>query len=173
MNFIHADTAWTDFRNKLLEVERATIPMKTRRVNGTLNPPWMTTDIKRAINLNNRNNNLMKQQATAEAGEHYHRSLRECLVLIRKSKCNYEKKIASEAKVNPKRFFTYIRTKKKTKSNVGSLADENGVLTQDSKQMARILNKNFASVLTVENNGTVPTSPTLPREIEPLEIGAI
>ncbi len=50
LNFTHADTAWMGFKNKLLEVERATVPMKTRRVNGTLNLLWMTTDVKRAIN---------------------------------------------------------------------------------------------------------------------------
>ncbi len=140
--------------------------MKTRRVNVTLNPPRMTTDIKRAINRKKRNYNLIKQQGTAEAGEHYHHSLRECRTFIRKSKRNYGKKIASEAEVNPKRFFTYIRTKKKSKSNVGFLADENGVLTQDNKQMAEILKKKKTSrlsVLTVENTTTVPTSPTLPR----------
>ncbi len=74
LNFTHTDTAWTDFKNKLLEVERATVPMKTRRVNGTLNPPWVTTDVKRYMNRKRRNYNLMKQ-ATAEAGEH--RTLRE------------------------------------------------------------------------------------------------
>ncbi len=80
----------------------------------------------------------------------------------RKSKRNYEKKIASEAKVNPKRFFTYIRTKKKSKNNVGPLADENGVLTQDSKHMVGILNKNFAFVFTVENTATFPRAPLFP-----------
>ncbi len=52
--------AWTDFKNKLLEVERATVPMKTRRANGTLNPPWMTANIKMAMNRKKRNCNFMK-----------------------------------------------------------------------------------------------------------------
>ncbi len=128
-----ADTTWTDFKNTLLEVERATVPMKTRRVSGTLSLQWMTANIKMVINRKERNYNLMKQQATTEASKHYHRSLRACRTLIRKSKRKYEKKVASEAKANPKRFFTYIRTKKKAKSNVGPLTDENGVLTQDNK----------------------------------------
>ncbi len=82
-------------------------------------------------------------------------------MLIWKSKCNYERKIASEAKANPKRFFTYKRTNKKAKSNVSPLTGENGVLMQDSKQMARILN--IAMV------PTVLTSPTLARGIEPVD----
>ncbi len=170
LNVTDADTTWTDFKKKLLEVERATVPMKTRRVNGTLNPPWMT-NIEMAINRMKRNYSLMKQQATAEASEHYYRSLRACRTLIRKSKRNYENKVASEAKVSPKRFFTYIKTKKKAKSNVGPLKDENGFLTQDSKQMAGILSKNFAFVFTIQNTTTVPTvptSPTLARGIGPL-----
>ncbi len=173
LNLSDADTAWTDFKNKLSEVERATVPMKTRRVNSTLNPPWMTANVKIAINRKKRNYNLMKQQATAEASEHYHRSLKACRTLIRKSKRNYEKKVASEAKANPKRFFTYIRTKKKAKNNVVPLTVENGVLTQGSKQMAGILNKNFASLLNTATVPTVPTSPTLTRDVEPQEIGTI
>ncbi len=50
LNFTHVATAWTDFKNKLLEVERVTVRMKTWWVNGTLNPLWMTKDIKRAVN---------------------------------------------------------------------------------------------------------------------------
>ncbi len=53
------------------------------------------------------------------------------------------------------------------------MADENGVLTQESKQMAGILNKNFAAMFTVKNTATVPKSPTHPRGIEPLKTGAI
>ncbi len=111
LNLTNADTAWTDFKNKLLGVERATVPMKTRRVNGTLNPLWMTGNIKMAINRKKRYYSLMKQQATAEESEHCHCSLRACRTLTRKSKRNYEKKVASEAKANPKRFFTYKNQK--------------------------------------------------------------
>ncbi len=45
------DHEWSTFRDKLLEVERMTVPMKCRRVNSTTNPPWMTEEIRRAINL--------------------------------------------------------------------------------------------------------------------------
>ncbi len=78
LNLTDSDNAWRDFKNKLLEVERAKVPMKTRRVNGTLNPPWMTTDIKRAINWKKRNYNLMKQQPMAETSKHYHHNPRAC-----------------------------------------------------------------------------------------------
>ncbi len=64
----------------------------------------------------------------------------------------------------------------KAKRSVGPLTNENGVLTQDGKPMAEILNNKFASVFTVENIATVPTvatSLTFSRGIEPMEIGTI
>lgn len=42
------DSAWNDFKDKLLEVEKPTVPTKSMRVNGTANPQWMTTKIKRS-----------------------------------------------------------------------------------------------------------------------------
>ena len=84
-----------------------------------------------------------------------------------------KKLIACEIKTNSKKFFTYIRSKKKVKSNIGPLTDETGSVTQDSKQMARILNSNFASVFTVENIETMPENPDPPRGITPLKIDSI
>ncbi len=115
----------------------------------------------------------MKREATAVTLEQHHRSLRSCRTLIRKCKRDHEKRIAIEAKTNPKKFFTYIRTKKNIKSNICPIANESGVLTQDSRQMAEILNTNFASIFTIENRETVPESPAPPIEITPLEIDNI
>ncbi len=38
---------WTVFRDKLLEVQRTTVPMKSKRINGAMDPPFMTIPIKR------------------------------------------------------------------------------------------------------------------------------
>ncbi len=146
--------------------------MKTRRTNNVTSPPLINTQVRRAINHKKRKYNLLKEDYTDEARRQYHQSLRACRTLIRQRKRDYEKQIAGEAKSNPKKFFTYIRTKK-TKSNIGPLKDERDVLTQDSRQMVEILNKNFASVFTVENTQSVPEGPAPPMGIMPLEIGTI
>ncbi len=39
--------------------------------------------------------------------------------------------------------------------------------------MVEILNKNFASVFSVENTETIPESPIAPRGFEPLDVGSI
>ncbi len=40
LNLASVDTAWADFKSKLLEVEGATVPMKSRRYSGSGQPPW-------------------------------------------------------------------------------------------------------------------------------------
>ncbi len=109
--------------------------------------------------LKKRRYNFLKRNNTNEVRDQYHQSLRACKNLIRQHKRDYEKQIAREAKSNPKMYFTYIRTKKKVKSNIGPLKMEGNVLTQDSKHkiMVEILNKSFASVFTVEHTRSSPT----------------
>ncbi len=173
LNLTLVDDAWNIFKNKFLEAERATVPMRTRRPNNGINSPWITIQVRRLINLEKRNYNAMKENNTAEAREQYHSSLRVCRTLIRQCNRDQERQIAREAETNPKKFFIYIRTKKKSKRNIGPLKDESGALAQDNGHMVEILNKNFASVFTVENTESVPKSPVAPRGQTPLEIGSM
>ncbi len=173
VNSTPIDGAWNTFKCKLLEVKRTSVPMKTRRTNNAMSPPWITPQVRKAINLKRSRYILLKRNNTNEARDQYRQSLRACRNLIRLRKRDYEKQVAREAKSNPKMFFTYIRTKKRAKSNIGPLKMEGNVLTQDSKHVVEILNKTFASVFTVENTRSIPESPAPPREITPLEIGPI
>ncbi len=78
------DYSWSSFRDKLLDVKRMTVPMKRKGANGAMQPPWMTTEAKRAINLKKRHYMLITREATAETHEHYRRSLRTFRTLISK-----------------------------------------------------------------------------------------
>lgn len=93
--------------------EKAIVSMKTRRTSGSPNPPRITTEVKRAINLKGRNYNRVKQIVTPEPSEQYHRSLRICRAPFRRNKLEHEKRITLEAETNPERLFTYVRAKNK------------------------------------------------------------
>ncbi len=47
----------------------------------------------------------MRGTDTAEARTQYQNNLKTCRTLIRTSKRNYEKQLAREVKINPKKFF--------------------------------------------------------------------
>ncbi len=144
-----------------------TVTMKCRRVNSITNPPWMTRN-KKSNKLEKNKLHSRRETATLENRKRYQHSLRAFRNLIRQSKQDYEKRIAHDAKTNLKKFFSSIRSKKKVKNNIGPLADESGKLTQDSRHMARILNKNFSSVFTIENMESVPVAHASPSGITPL-----
>ncbi len=58
-NLTPVEGAWNGFKIKLLEVERTTVLMKTRRTNNAESPPWITTQFRRAINQKKRKYNLL------------------------------------------------------------------------------------------------------------------
>ncbi len=109
----------------------------------------------------------MRETATLEDRECYQCSLMASRILIRESKRDCEKRIALEGKTNPKKLLMCITSKKKLKNNIGSLADESGELTKYSRHMARILNKNFSSVFTIENMESVHVANAPPSGITP------
>lgn len=68
--------------------------------------------------------------------------------IIRDSKKSYERKIATDAKKNPKSFLKNVNSKLKTKTGVGSLEKANGTLVYEDVEKVEVLNNYFSSVFT-------------------------
>ena len=77
--------------------------------------------------------------------------------LTRNLRKEYEIKLVSAIKQNPKAFWRYSSSRLKTKSRVEDLLDERGTLTSNSQAKAEILSRYFSSVFTVESNDDPPT----------------
>ena len=67
-------------------------------------------------------------------------------------------------KEDPKSFYSYVRTKSKTKSKIGPLNSENGITVCDNRGMCNIPNNYFSSVFTREDTSNIP------RALGPTEI---
>ena len=74
----------------------------------------------------------------------------------RAAKRNYEKKLAENVKHDSKSFFTYVRSKQRTKDKVGPLNDKTGKVITDDGEAANLLNDYFSSVFTIENCSNIP-----------------
>ena len=71
----------------------------------------------------------------------------------------FEKGIAMEAKINPKKFWSHARKKLKTKTGIAPLLgnkDDKTSLHFDDKSKADLLQKQFLSVFTKESEDDVP-----------------
>ena len=74
---------------------------------------------------------------------------------LRRSKYNYEKDLAAWIKTD-KLMWTDLRSKMKTKSNIGQFELPDGSYTNDNQEKAEILNSYFASIFVVEGPEALP-----------------
>ena len=77
----------------------------------------------------------------------------------RRAEKEFEQIIASEAKINPKAFYKYARSKMKTRVRISNLTDEAGNLVTSDKDKL-----NFMNNLWTSQTRTSPTCPTSTKE---------
>ena len=76
--------------------------------------------------------------------------------LTRKLRFDFESKLAMEIKMDPKKYWAYVKSKTKTRSKIPSLMKEDGSKASTAAEKAEVLNSFFGSVFTDENMDTIP-----------------
>ena len=79
---------------------------------------------------------------------------------VRKSKRNFEHKLAQNIKSDSKSFYAYVRSKQNVRDKVGPLKDNAGNIITQGFLMAEELNMHFSSVFTRENTSSLPVPET-------------
>ena len=74
----------------------------------------------------------------------------------RKCMANYEKKMSSGLKSNPKSFYSYVNSQRKIKQSVVSVKNKQGFLAKTAEESANILAEFFESTLHAEPFGPLP-----------------
>ena len=76
--------------------------------------------------------------------------------------------ICGDINNNPKRFWTYLNSKRQDSQGVAPITKRDGILHSDTENKAEVLNEQFHSVYTEENLTSLPNKgrsphPTMPR----------
>ena len=79
---------------------------------------------------------------------------------VRKSKRNFEHKLAQNIKSDSKSFYAYVRSKQNVRDRVGPLEDNAGNKITQGILMAEELNMYFSSVFTREDTSSLPVPET-------------
>src|SRR5664279_6426731 len=79
-----------------------------------------------------------------------------CIRDRKKSKRNFELKLAENIKNDKKSFFAYAKCRTKSRPRVGPLVDKNGLVVNDDTLLTEILNDQFSSDFSAEEPGVVP-----------------
>jgi ribonucleases P/MRP protein subunit RPP40 len=86
----------------------------------------------------------------------YKSKLKKSRDINRIAKRNFEKKLSDNIKNDSKSFYSYIRSKQRTKDKVGPLKNSVGDVVTDDKEAANLLNNYFSSVFTIEDCSIIP-----------------
>ena len=89
---------------------------------------------------------------------------------IRNSKDSVERKVAKEAKENPKAFFSYINGTKRARVKIGPLSDREGNIVIDPREQAGIFNAHYATVFTRSETDPPMIGEVTSERIEDIEI---
>ena len=68
----------------------------------------------------------------------------------------FEKKIAKEAKKNPKAFYNYVNSRAKSRAGIAISIKENGDKAEKILDKAEVLNDFLCSVFTTEGDDETP-----------------
>ena len=79
---------------------------------------------------------------------------------VRKSKRNFEHKLAQNIKSDSKSFYANVRSKHNVRDNVGPLEENAGNIITQGFSMAEELNMHFSSVFTREDTSSLPVPVT-------------
>ena len=147
--------SWNKFKGTVSSTVDSCVPKKKRRNNSK--PLWMQRNVMRVIRKKRR---LWKRYSTTQDYQSYlayKKVQNEATSAIRKAKREFEKKLADNAKKNPKAFYQYLNSRCKVQSKVGPLKDSSGNVHTDDSVQAGLLNDKFVESFTREDLSSLPT----------------
>ena len=92
--------------------------------------------------------------------EAYKEALNAATNEVRKSKRNFEHKLAQNIKSDSKSFYVHVRSKQNVRDKVGPLEDNFGNIVTQEFLMAEELNMHFSSVFTRKDTSSLPVPET-------------
>ena len=175
-NRLDVNESWVMFKNKLHQLRDQHVPQSK-----VVEPLWKSKGnvpisqqlrqlIKDKKRLHRRWIKSINNENEETDRQNYIRIRNDVKRLMTRTKRDYERKICTQTKENPKRFWKHIRGNLKTKTGVypllESATDETSLRTED-KDKAEILQKQFCRVFTKEPDGELPAfPPRTDREVE-------
>ena len=144
------NTLWTSrttFREGLQDLMKKHIPHKTPRRKQSY--PWISQAIKKLIRRRDRKYRLMKRFGTDELKDIVKQLCREVQKELRRAFWRYVENIftPTDTETNElpslKRFYTYMKQLRSSKSGIPPLKTPESVLVTESKEKAELLNAQF------------------------------
>ena len=147
---------WEILTEKLIKLIEENVPVRKVSNEAGRKNPYVSQQCMEAIQKKHTKWQKYLHNKTEENYTLYKSARNEVITELRRSKYNYEKDLATRIKTDNKLFWSYVRSKIRTKSNIGQLELPDGSSTNDNQEKTEILNNYFASVFTEEGPEALP-----------------
>ncbi|MGK2860350.1 MAG: endonuclease/exonuclease/phosphatase family protein [Chitinophagaceae bacterium] len=150
----NVDEIWQALKMDLVDIRNKLVPLSKPRRSKC---KWVTktvTKLRKAkknawIKYVNGGRNCKLYDA-------YKTKLRKSVRENKNAQCNFKENLAKNVNNDSKSFYSYVRSKQRSKVRVGPLKDNTGNVISDNKTTADVFNKYFSSVFTIENLSSIP-----------------
>ena len=142
--------AWETLTEKLIKLVEEYVPVSKVSNGADRKNPYVNRQSLIAIKKKHTKWQKFLHNKTDHNYTQYKMARNNVISELRRSKYSYEKDLASKIKTDNKLFWSYVRSKIKTKSNIGQMESPDGNYTNDNQEKAEILNSYFASVFEME-----------------------
>ena len=149
---------WTFLKNTIKQAADKHIPQKT--ISGKQHVPWINQSIKRLIRQRQRRYNAAQHHNTPDNWRKYREARNTVRRKMTEAHDDYIRGILNtdaedEKPTMGKRFWQYIKSRKKDTVSISALKDKAGVEVFDSRGKAH-LNQQYDSVFTDEDHSSIP-----------------
>ena len=161
-DFSDVNSMWAYIKDTIQSTIKKHVP--TRRTLAKHTHPWMNSDLRRLSNKKQRAYTQAKRSGATKDWRRYKSLKAELQRESRRAHSAYMEDIVSEdLQKNPKRFWSYVKSRKQDSSQIVTLKSKDGYmyLHSDTASKASILNQQFQSVYTREDLSTLPDHPPM------------
>ena len=153
LNPLGIHSSWQLFTDKFTHNVNGCIPICINRTKKNI---YATS---RVLSLRNRKHKLWIKYTRSKSNtdfQHYCQVRNDLCNLTRTLRINYEKKLVSSAKTNPRQFWKYVNSQLKIHPKIDSLKCPDNTVAHSDIEKSEQLNKYFSSVFTREDSSDIP-----------------
>jgi len=151
------DEKYMTLCDTLKTLEKRYVPVITVQEGKRKHTGPKNSRIKDLLTNKNRHWKQFKKSATNEAKVLYTKARNKLRSETRKLVKAHEKEIAKCAKIEPKKFWKYVNSKRKNQVMIPDLIDKDGVVHSSNENKADVLRTYFESVYIKDDETTMPT----------------
>ena len=143
------EARWTVLKRNILSLQERFAPLVPVRKKGK--PPWWSATIRRSIRTRDTMWRKYKTSPTHGAWVRYKAARNLAVKRQRGAKYKYEIRLASHVKSHPKKYYSYVQSKRATRGDIGTLVLEDGSALNSDVDKAGVFAGYFRSVHRVDD----------------------